>query len=150
MNKRIIVINQKLANFLREKLFTGYFYVSTKEIVISRVYKYYRFYFIYFIHLLVMESSEWPRTAIFAGVTTFFGNWAECLKSQGPGIRGQYCLPELRYDFSVDKTYDPPSPRWVDWPEEYESIWSIIQSVKFKDNSVLLINVLVLKSTIKF
>lgn len=96
-----------------------------------------------------MESSEWPRTAIFAGVTTFLGNWAECLRSQGPGIRGQYCLPELRYDFFVDKTYDPPSPRWVDWPEEYESIWSIIQSVKFKDDSVLLINVLVSNLTIK-
>lgn len=83
-----------------------------------------------------MESSEWPRTGVFAGVTTFLGNWAECLRSRGPSnIRGQYCLPEATYDFTLD-TVDQLGPRWVDWPQENESAWNVIQSVRLVDDSI--------------
>lgn len=79
--------------------------------------------------LLVMESSEWPRSGILSGVTTFLGNWKECLRSRGPSrLRGQYCLADVTYDYSFAAA-NSRSPGWIEWPQENASVWNIIKTV---------------------
>ena len=46
-----------------------------------------------------MESSEWPVTGLYAGMTKHLGNWAECLRASSTAFTGRYCLARLRYDF---------------------------------------------------
>lgn len=78
-----------------------------------------------------MESSEWPRMGLFYGVTYHLGNWAECLRSRGPNIKGQYCLVEATYNFTY-AAFEKPDPGWVDWPAENESVWKILKMVDYK------------------
>lgn len=77
----------------------------------------------------VMESTEWPRIGLFSGVTTHLGNYAECLRARGPGIKGQYCLAQATYNFPAT-IFDRPAPGWTQWPEENASVWKIIQMVR--------------------
>ncbi|KAK7582380.1 hypothetical protein V9T40_013825 [Parthenolecanium corni] len=47
-----------------------------------------------------MESTEWPSTGLFAGMTKSLGNYEECVRAIGPSFRGQYCLAQLSYDYN--------------------------------------------------
>lgn len=88
------------------------------------------FTFIAFIFSIVLESSEWPRVGLFSGVTYHLGDWAACLRSSGPNIKGQYCLVEATYNFKYGK-FELPAPDWVDWPPENASVWEVLTLVNF-------------------
>lgn len=78
-----------------------------------------------------MESSEWPRVGLLFGGTTHFGHWAECLKSEGPQFKGQYCLVEASFNFTFEEADHTP-PAWVEWPRENSSAWKVIKTVRLE------------------
>lgn len=75
-----------------------------------------------------MESSEWPRTGLFSGVTMHLGHYAECLRSEGSGIHGKYCLAQATYDFDGGEVTQI-APGWAKWAEEDASAWKVIKMV---------------------
>lgn len=76
-----------------------------------------------------MESSEWPKVGLFSGVTVHLGNYAECLRSRGPGISGQYCIAQANYNLTTAISYTFVSG-WNQWPKENASVWRIMKMVR--------------------
>lgn len=77
-----------------------------------------------------MESSEWPKVGLFSGVTAHLGNYAECLRSRGPGIKGKYCIAQANYNLTTSISYIF-IPGWNQWPNENASVWSIMKMVRY-------------------
>ncbi len=73
-----------------------------------------------------MESSQWPNTGIFAGMTSSLGNWQECLLVSKYDVTGKYCLVELHYDLNQQRAQNTSSL----WPDEGASVWDVIESVR--------------------
>lgn len=76
-----------------------------------------------------MESSDWPRVGLFTGGNNHLGHFAACLKSEGPGIRGQYCLVQMAYNFTIDETEKVTLGR-INWPDESASAWKVVNMVR--------------------
>lgn len=78
----------------------------------------------------MLESSQWPRVGIFAGITYHLGNYDECLMVTSHTFQGQYCLAEGTYDFNnVESNHDLLQP--VEWPTENLSAWEAIKMVSY-------------------
>lgn len=75
-----------------------------------------------------MESSEWPSVGLFSGRTTHLGDYDECLSISSHGIKGQYCLPEITYDYVHDPTHIKNA---VENPPQDVSVWEAITMVNF-------------------
>ncbi|XP_065201228.1 nose resistant to fluoxetine protein 6-like [Planococcus citri] len=69
----------------------------------------------------MMESSEWPSVGIFSGMVAHLGNYDECLKISSYGVKGQYCLAEVDYDYP-----DVSLSELVEVPDEKRSAWEAL------------------------
>lgn len=76
-------------------------------------------------NVLVLESSEWPSVGSYAGMTYSMGNWDECLRVAQYDVKGQYCLVQATYDYTLNNTTDVE----YKWPDERASIWNALETV---------------------
>ncbi len=73
-----------------------------------------------------MESSEWPVSNVFGGMTFRLGNWQECLLVSKYNLIGQYCLINVDYDVNLKEIED----NLLDWPDDGASTWDVIEKVR--------------------
>ncbi|XP_065204696.1 nose resistant to fluoxetine protein 6-like [Planococcus citri] len=67
------------------------------------------------------ESSEWPLGGILSGTVNYMGNYDECLDISSHGVKGQYCLVEVIYNFPHVLQHEI-----VEKPDGMISAWEVI------------------------
>lgn len=66
---------------------------------------------------------------LLSGKTYHLGDWDECIKANGPFIRGQYCLADLSINLTSGSILINDTSRWDQWPREDSSAWDVIDTV---------------------
>lgn len=55
-----------------------------------------------FFIITVAESSQSEPVGLLGGTTYQMGNFEECIKTKGYGIRGKYCLANFKYSLNPE------------------------------------------------
>lgn len=79
------------------------------------------------------ESMQTEPIGVLGGTTYQMGDFEECIHAKGFGVRGRYCLANIRYSLRQEhhKKYASDIPAGdFDLPDSEESVWEALIRVR--------------------